>query len=162
MTSPRLPLLIILALVPLAVAFRYLVRQEESAKLIGTKLATAKFLAVEENGYEVAVSPPETNKWFFLSLALIIGGVEWLWLAFGWRYGLIGVVAAYGAALVAQMAFLPEANSRYFVLSILGSMSRRRADYVRDGDTERAEAMSYLLRRFMTEYESVIAKREKP
>jgi hypothetical protein len=157
-----LPISIILALVPIAVAFRYLVRQEEAAKLIGQTLASPDFRAVEKSGFEVAVSPPEMNKWFFLSLGLMIGGVVWLWLAFGWLYGLIGVVVAYVAGLVAQMTFLPKPSSRHLVMSIFISMSRRHADYVRDGDTQRAEAMGYLLGRFMTEYESVMMKREKP
>jgi hypothetical protein len=154
------PVPIILALVPIGVAFRYLVLQEEAAKLIGMKLATPEFLAVEKSGHEVAVSPPEANKWFFLSLALLIGGVVWLWLGFGWLYAVIGAVVAFAVGVVAQMTFLPRGNSRYFVVSIFGSMSRRYADFVRDGDTERAEAMKYLLGRFAVEYEAVMAKRQ--
>lgn len=67
-------------------------------------------------------------------------------LGVGWLYGVIGAVVAYVAGLVAQMTLAPTPNSRHLVLSIFVSMSRRHADYVRDGDTERAAAIAVVTR----------------
>jgi hypothetical protein len=162
MADPKLPLLIVLALVPIAVAFRYLLEQSSAAKLIGIRLAPPDFLAVEKSGHQDAVTPPEANKWFFLSLALLVAGVVGSGLAFGWLYGVLGVVVVYLSGVVAQVFFLPKKNSRHFVLSIFNSMSRRCADYERDGDKQRAAAMGDLLNRFMLAYGSVMTSPAQP
>jgi hypothetical protein len=74
---------------------------------------------------------------------------------------MIGAAVVYVAGVVAQVAFLPKRNSRHFALSIFNSMGRRHADYERDGDKQRAEAMRYLLDRFVVEYGAAITKGEK-
>jgi hypothetical protein len=152
------PLYIILALVPISVVFRYLVEQTQAARLIGIELAPPDYLAVNKNGFQDAVSPPGANKWFFLSMALVLGGLGWLALGFGWWAALVGLLAVFASSVLAQVLFLPKKDSRHFVMSIFGSMSRRYADYERDGDKHRAEAMRELLDRFVTAYEGVMTK----
>jgi len=154
------PLYIILALVPIAVAYRYLVEQTQAARLIGIKLASSDFLRVNKNGHQDAVSIPEANKWFFLSMALLLGGLAWLAFGFGWWAALAGLLTAYGSSTIAQVLFLPKKDSQHFFMQIFGSMSRRYADFERDGDKERAKAMRYLLDRIVEEYPSLGATGE--
>jgi len=56
----------------------------------------------------------------------------------------------------------PEGTLPAGSASSWGRLEARAADYVRDGDTECAEGMKYLLGRFAVEYEAMMAKREKP
>lgn len=88
------PLYIVLALVPVAVVFRYFTEQTQAARLIWIKLASPEYLRIHKNGFQDAVSIPEANKWFFLLLALLIGGLTWLAMGFGWLWALAGLFAA--------------------------------------------------------------------
>lgn len=146
------PLYIVLALVPVAVGFQYFVEQTRAARLIGIKLATPDVIRVNKNGFRKAVSPPEANKWFFGLLALLVGGIGWLVAGFGWRMGLAGCFGAVAAGVCAQVLFLPKRHSEHFLLQIVGSMSRRYANYERAGDKEGASAMRFLLGRIAEEY----------
>src|SRR4030095_690115 len=94
-------------------------------------------------------------------MALQIGAVGGLWLAFGWANALIGAVVAFLSGTVAQVTFLPKRDSRHFVLRISSSMARRVADYERDGDAVRARAMKQVLDKVVVQYAGVIGKADK-
>lgn len=145
------PVYIVLALVPISVGLRYLVEEDQAARRIGVKLASPEYRAMNKSGHQVAVMIPQSNKWFFLSVALILGGLAWLAFAYDWQLAVIGLLTSAGSGVFAQL-FLPTKDSRHFLLRISGSMARRYADYERDGDKVRAEAMRYLLDRCTTEY----------
>jgi hypothetical protein len=151
------PLHLILLLIPIGVAFRYCVDLTQAARVIEITISSPADLSVTKNG----LTPPESNKWFFLTMALQIGAVGWLWLAFGWANALIGAVVAYVSGIVAQVTFLPKRDSRHFVLRISSSMARRVADYERDGDAVRATAMRELLNKVVVQYAGVIGKADK-
>jgi hypothetical protein len=152
------PLYLTLLLIPIGVAFRYCVELTQAARLVGIAIASPAYLSINKNGFQGAVTPPESNKWFYSSIVLLIGAVGWLWFSFGWADALIGVVVAFVSGTVAQVTFLPKQDSRHFVLRIFGSMARRAADYERDGDAARARAMTDLLDKFAVQYGGMIAK----
>ena len=102
------PLHLILLLIPSGVAFRYCVELTQAARVIGISLLSPAYLSVNKNGLQNAVTPPELNEWFLLTMALQIGAVGWLWLAFGWANALIGAVVAFLSGTVAQATFLPK------------------------------------------------------
>src|SRR4029453_6443522 len=112
------PLYIILALAPIAVAYRYLLAQAQAGRVIGIKLASPDFLRVNKNGHQDAVSIPEASKWFFLSMALLLGGLAWLAFGFGWWAALTGLLTAYGSSTITPGLFLPKKNDGYFLLRI--------------------------------------------
>jgi hypothetical protein len=151
------PLHLILLLIPIGVAFRYCVELTQAARVIEIAISSPADLSVNNNG----LTPPESIKWFFLTMALQIGAVGWLWLAFGWPNALIGAVVAYLSGVVAQATFLPKRDSRHFVLRISSSMARRVADYERDGDAVRATVMRELLNKVVVQYAGVIGKADK-
>jgi hypothetical protein len=71
-------------------------------------------------------------------------------VAVGYRCGIVRAVVALVALFAGTLAWrrmLPAENSAYFLKFIVGSMSSRYADFVRDGDTVRAAAMKDLLQR---------------
>jgi hypothetical protein len=140
------------------VAYRYLVEETQAARVIGVKLASPDVLRVNKNGHQNAVSIPEANKWCFLSMALLLGGLAWLAFGCGWWAALAGLLTAYGSSTIAQVLFLPKKDSLHFTMCIFNSMGRRYADYERDGDKQRAEAMRYLLDRFESEYGPAMVK----
>ena len=152
------PLHLILLVIPLGVAFRYCVELTQAARVIGIAISSPAYLSMNKNGLQDAVTPPESNKWFYLTMALLIGAVGWLWFAFGWTDALIGVVVAFLSGAVAQVTFLPKRDSRHFALRIFGSMARRVADYERDGDAVRARAMKEVLDKFVGQYAGVVGK----
>ena len=155
------PLHLILLLIPSGVAFRYCVELTQAARVIGSAISSPADLSMNKNGLQNAVTPLASNKWFFLTMALQIGAVGGLWLAFGWANALIGAVVAFLSGTVAQVTFLPKRDSRHFVLRIFSSMARRVADYERDGDAVRARAMKQVLDKVVVQYAGVIGKADK-
>ena len=151
------PLYIVLALVPIAVGFRYLLEEIQATRLIGIKFASPDFLQFNKNGFQDAVSIPASGKWFFILLALLICGLAWLAVGFGWLWAFAGLSAAVLSSTFAQVLLLPKRDSRHFLLRVLGSMCRRHADFERDGDEYRAKGMRYLLERVAQEYGSVLS-----
>ena len=154
-------LYIILALIPLAVVFRYLLEQTQAARVIGMKMASPEFLAMKKTGFQDAISVPEAGKWFFIVLTLLVAGLAWLALDFGWRPALSGFFIAWGAPILAQVLFLPSRHSRHFLMQTFASLSRRYADYERDGDTERAKATAHMLALFSLHYGEVVMNQKR-
>src|SRR5262249_1176935 len=151
----------IVLLIPIGVAFRYCVELTEAARTIEIAVSLTADLSMDENSLQNAVTPPELKKWFFVTMALQIGAVGWLWLAFGWANALIGAVVAFLSGTLPQATFLPKRDSWHFVLRIARSMARRVADYERDGDAVRARAMKAVLDKVVVQYAGVIGKSEK-
>jgi hypothetical protein len=97
-------------------------------------------------GFQDAITPPwQTNLALlvYFSLVAVVGLMFW---NLGWVSGVLAIVAVFPLALVLRR-FLPPPDSPHFQQLIVRSMANRYADYVRGGDTVRAEAMKGLLRR---------------
>jgi hypothetical protein len=152
------PLYLILVLMALGVAFRYALGLTQATLLIGRALASPAFLNVNKTGFQDAVTPPESSKWFFIEIALTVGIVAWLRFSLGWAYSLGGLAAFFFSGTVAGAALIPRPNSRHFVMRVFASMSRRYADYERDGDRQRARVMKELLDKFAAHYGDVVTK----
>jgi cation transporter-like permease len=69
-----------------------------------------------------------------------------MWWRIGWSSALAGMVAIFVGSLVAGF-IVPQAPGGHYQRLILQSMIARYANYVRDGDVLRAEAMKQLLTR---------------
>jgi hypothetical protein len=146
----------ILALIALGVAFRYALALSQATLQIGIAIASPELVAVNKTGLQDAVTPSKSSSLFFVELALTAVAIIWLWYMFGLMHGIVGALAFFVSGVVAGSTFLPRPNSRHFVMSIFGSMSRRCADYERDGDKQRAGAMRELLERFVAQYGGVV------
>jgi uncharacterized membrane protein YgcG len=160
MSDPRYAIPI-LALIVLGVAFRYALALIQATRQIGIAIASPELVAVNKTGLQDAVTPPQSSKLFFVEIALILALVVWLWSMFGLMHGIVGALAFFVSGVVAGSTFLPRPNSRHFVTCIFGSMSRRYADYERDGDKQRAMAMRMLLEKFVAQYGGVVGSPDK-
>lgn len=122
------------------VLFAYNMRFTQATLSLGQELAEA----TSGTGVQDAITPPwQTNLAMFsyIGAAVAIGIVWW---QLGWLSGL-GALALIliGGGIVG--AVLPSRDSSHFRGLIIRSMCSRYADYVRDGDQLRAEAMKELL-----------------
>ena len=132
-----------LVLYLVSLALGYQLRFSEATLHIGRSLSTTG----SKTGFQDAITPPNAA-----SLGFGIYGLSLAVLAFGFmHYGATAGITAlflFGFCLaVNRVVFLPTADSQHFHKIIIGSMIRRHADYVRDGDKLRAAAMVDLLQR---------------
>lgn len=123
-----------------AIAFAYSMRFTQATLSFGRHLAGT----TSGTGLQDAITPPwQTNLSMFsyIGVAVAIGAIWW---QLGWGPGLGAVVfILVGGGVVGAM--LPEKDSPHFTQLIQRSMIARYANYARDGDTMRAQAMKELL-----------------
>jgi hypothetical protein len=95
-------------------------------------------------GYQNAITPP----WFTnFAIAVYVGSfaiVVLMWWKFGWLSGLGAIVLILFGSSFAKL-LLPKLAGSHYKNAVLSSMMRRYADFVRDGDSMRADAMRELL-----------------
>ena len=95
-------------------------------------------------GFQDAITPPwQTNLALFVYVAAVAIVIAMWWQA-GWLSALgaaVGILV--GSSLVKLV--LPKPSDPHYKKLIVQSMCSRYADYMRDGDVMRAEAMEHLL-----------------
>lgn len=96
-------------------------------------------------GYQDAITPP-----LFSKSAILVYIISIVGLIFGfWRFGLFRgfgiIIGFFFVVALNKVLILPKSGSEHFRNIIIRSMIKRHADYLRDNDTIRASAMSYLL-----------------
>ena len=126
----------------LAVALAYTMQFTTATLTMGRELAGN----TTKRGFQDAIAPPwQTN----LALVVYVGiptVAVVMWWRIGWPSALAGMVAIFVGSLVAGF-IVPQAPGGHYQRLILQSMIARYANYVRDGDVLRAEAMKQLLTR---------------
>lgn len=126
----------------LAVGFAYTLQFSGATLAMGRELSGS----TTTTGFQDAVTPPwQTN----LALTVYIGiavVVVIMWWQLGWVSALGALVAIFIGSSLARLA-LPKASGGHYRRLILQSMIARYANYVRDGDALRADAMKQLLTR---------------
>jgi hypothetical protein len=112
----------------------------------GATLAFGRALSDTSSGtgYQDAVTPPWSANYGFVVYGLTLAMLALSWCEFGFGRAVLSLIAVFMAALLFRR-ILPGENSQHFKTLIIQSMSRRYADYVRDGDPVRAAAMKELL-----------------
>jgi len=124
----------------MTVLLSYQLRFSEATLILGRELSDTD----SATGFQDAVTPPWQTKFGFFAFGGTLFAIVGIWLDLGWLSGL-GAIALvlFGSTLV--RSFLPKPDAAHFRNLILKSMVSRHANYVRDGDTERASAMHGLL-----------------
>jgi hypothetical protein len=124
----------------------------------GRKLASQDFLASNPRGFQDALTDPSGNKWFFIvqgSLLVIMVG----YFYFGnWKIGLTAIGSWILLGLILRRILPPE-DSPKWAPKIFASLCRREADYKRDGDELRYEAMKSLREDFQNRFADNILQR---
>lgn len=122
------------------VAFAYSMRFTQATLSLGRILADTEV----GTGVQDAVTPPwQTNLVMtaYIGVAAVVG-VMWWHTGWGSGLGALALILFGGGAVGAAF---PDKDAPHFRNLILRSMISRYADYVRDGDLMRAEAMKDLL-----------------
>jgi len=124
----------------IAVFFAYNMHFTQATLSFGRELAETS----SGTGFQDAITPPWQTNFAMFSYFGIVAAIGTIWWQLGWLSGL-GAIALIliGGGIVG--ALLPNKDSQHFRELIIGSMISRYADYARDGDQIRAEAMKDLL-----------------
>lgn len=126
----------------LAVALAYTMQFTTATLTMGRELAGS----TTKRGFQDAITPPwQTRLALVVYVGIPIVAVA-MWWRIGWPSALAGMVAIFVGSLVARF-IVPQALGGHYQRLILQSMIARYANYVRDGDVLRAEAMKQLLTR---------------
>jgi hypothetical protein len=130
----------------LGVIFRYNLAQVEACKTIGAKISTSG----DSKGYlQNAITPPSSTKLTALTWALILVLFAYAFWTSGWAATGIAV----GTFVVAAgIFFIPKPESMHFLMRVSRSMASRHADYAKEGDLIRSNAMKNLFDRFTQVY----------
>lgn len=133
----------------------YMMHHTQVCLFYGRSLASDDFLRMNKTGYQDALTDPSGNKWFFITHGLLFSVVVGYFYFGTWITGLISIVAYFLlAAFIKRL--LPSQNSPKWASRIHASMCRREADYKRDGDELRYEAIKSLREEFQARFEAEI------
>ena len=114
--------------------------------------ATLQFgRALAENesgtGFQDAITPPWQTKLALIVYAGSFAIIGVVWWKLGWPSGLGAIALILVGSSLAKLV-LPKPSGPHYKNLILQSMCSRYADFVRNGDSVRADAMKELLIRF--------------
>ena len=118
---------------------------DTAAELIATGSST---------GFQDAITPSWLTK---LSLVVYLGCVVvigLIWWQLGWLSALGCVAVIWFGGRIAKVV-LPKPTGTHYKRLIMNDMHSRYADYVRDGDTIRADAMKHLLAKAEIDIEAI-------
>ena len=119
-----------------------------NARFSGATLSFGRALSDTSSGtgYQDAVTPPWQTKFVLIVYGLVLAVLALSWYGFGVGRAIATLLVLILGSFVAYF-LVPKQDSNHFRRLIIVSMSRRYADYVRDGDSVRADAMKMLLRK---------------
>lgn len=111
-------------------------------------LAFGRLLSDDSHGtgFQSAITPPREANVALIIYGLTLTLVGFSWYEFGIGRAVLSVAVIFVGVLVASR-MLPSPESPHFRALIIGSMASRYANFVRDGDPIRADAMKMLLQK---------------
>jgi len=125
----------------LAVLFRYQLGLVHACKIIGVKISDG----TTDTGYQDAITPPSSTNFTLLIWALISGLMLFTLFGFGWSEFGIVVIILLGVTILAGVSIIPNPDSTHYVRRIYHSMANRMADYQKQNDIVRADALNMLI-----------------
>ena len=96
-------------------------------------------------GYQDAITPRILSILSFVLYGVVLAWIVYGFIKYGWLVGLGIIVGFLFLMSLNKVILLPKKDSEHFRRIITGSMIRRYANYLRDGDELRASAMKALL-----------------
>lgn len=124
----------------LAVGLAYTLQFSSATLAFGRELSGS----TTTTGFQDAITPPWQSclaLTVYIGIAVVVISMWWL---LGWISALAGLGAVFIGSFVAKLV-LPKSSGPHYRRLILQSMVARYANYVRDGDALRADAMKQLL-----------------
>ena len=124
----------------MAFALAYTMQFTAATLSMGRELSSAD----SPTGFQDAITPPWQSKLallVYLSSVVVVGIIWW---RLGWLSALGGAALILFGSSIAKLA-LPKPTGNHYRRLLMNYMISRYADYVRDGDVIRADAMKHLL-----------------
>ncbi len=143
--------LLLTMLTLLSIVFAYMNYKTQVYLYYGRALASEEHLKVEKNGYQTAIMDPSTDKWFFVVGALFFINIIAIFYLLGFIFGVLSVVNYFVIMFIVRLV-LPRENSPKWAMGIYRSIVRREADFKRDGDELRYEAIKHIRQEFETKF----------
>lgn len=132
------------AAVAVAAALAYELKFTQATLVLGRELFGGG--GPSGTGYQDAITPPRSTVIAMCVYALSLIVLVWAFVSFGFLKG-AGLALGFIVGVGFIQALLPAPTSPHYRNLIIGSMCRRYADFVRDGDRMRADAMADLLQK---------------
>ena len=122
---------------------QYRVRMQATTLWIGKRLSAVDSTYTQQVVVQSAVTPKSQDKWnaWWYSIPLTAGGLGFL---HAWWGGLLAWIVMLLTMVAAARLFVPT-QLEYYLQFIVVELQNRLADYVRDGDSLRADAMQDIL-----------------
>ena len=127
----------------LGILFRYQLGLTSACKTIGVQIGSG----ATEMGFQDAITPPSSTNLTFLTWALMVALSLYAIFGFGWGEFWIVAGTFLMVSIVAGASFVPKPDSAHYVRRIYRSMVNRYADYEKQGDRVRSDAMKDLIDR---------------
>ena len=117
----------------------YLMHKTQVCLHYGKAIATEDHLKMNPTGFQDALTDPKGNLWFFLVHIILIFNIASFFYFYSIASG-ISVLIAYFILVKVVARFFTNIEDPKWILDLHGSLSRREADYKRDGDELRYQA----------------------
>jgi len=132
----------------LGIFFRYNLGFSQACKFVGTSISSSG----SGSGFQDAVTPPFSTNFTLLTWVAIVCVFGFAVYKFGWETFGFAIGAFFVSSVIAGAVVIPKSDSKHFVERIYRSMVSRFADYVKEGDTLRADAMKHLIDKIEANY----------
>lgn len=137
----------------LSILFRYNLGLTQACRTIGVELSNSG----SDTGFQDALTPPSSTNITLITWVAIAGALGYLWYEFGWGAFGIGLGVLVVVSAIAGATFIPKPNSVHFQKKIYSSLANRYADFMKSGDSVRADATKQLVTMMEEKYPSVSA-----
>lgn len=108
----------------------------------GALMAEKHGLGVQPIQYQNTLTPPWLTNFTIAVWVALFADAAWVWYLNGWEQGIGALVAAIILPAMFQAVLPPHRGSGIFLRNAFHTMINRQADYERDGDQARAQAMA--------------------
>ncbi|QPB20378.1 hypothetical protein [Rhizobium sp. 007] len=108
----------------------------------GALMAEKHGLGVQPIQYQNTLTPPWLTNFTIAVWVALFADAAWVWYLNGWQQGVGALVAAIILPAMFQAVLPPRRGSGMFLRNAFHAMVNLQADYERDGDQARAQAMA--------------------
>jgi hypothetical protein len=127
----------------LGILFRYQLGLTNACKAMGVQIASG----TTEIGYQDAITPPSSTNLTLVTWALIVALLLYALFGFGWSEFGFSAGTFLIVSIISGASFVPKPDSAHYIRRIYRSMVNRYANYEKQGDRVRSDAMKELIDR---------------
>ena len=145
--------LIYTVIVPLAIFFRWDLGLNAACREVGLEISDSK----QGTGFQDAITPPKRANIAIALWLIIIAVIGYGFYKFGWVTGALSIAEFLVVSVIVGAVLIPKPSSPHYLKIIYRSMVNRYADFKKNSDELRAEAIHDLIQRVEERYSEQIA-----